>query len=1039
MLCLTQNGFSGPETLFTPGNLQSSLWDNPHGLKRFLDTHCLVAGLVDAATGEVVVRHTDVTIPSQIPFLWPRCYQSHRSQRGWHTPADSGLRRKADHIVFTDIMANRWRFGLPDKKCGSSGENGARLESRDRTLWVTLRSGHRYVFNDVRGAAFLPARIIYFPDGNRLSLERNERGLKRLTTRTGQILYALSEAGKLLALDIQDNGQTHSRRSLARYLYDDDGNLTCVYDALQIPVHLAYENGLLRRIRGRRHEDLCFDYAAENGQNVRCLRVHLDGRDLFRFEYDRDKTTAIDALGGRTTYRFDQACRLISVQNACGGTGRIVYDQLGRITSVASPSGSRTTYRYLDDENIVQVKRPGQRPRMARFNANGRLVSLRDDYNRSRHWQFDENDRLVAYVSAEGLKETQTFSRDGGSQQITDARGGTRRLECETFGRPRKVIDADRRETTFFTDAQGVVHSLARPDGETIDIEYDEKYRVKSLRFPRDKRVSYAYDHEDNPVMIRDPAGTLRIRYNSAGQPIDISQPDAGRTAITYDPAFRIVRVENREGEALLFERDQNGRIVRETDNLGNIRSYAYDADGRLAEFTDPEGTTTLFSYDDAGRLVERRANDGATETFTYTDDGSAVILRNDKTLSMQTYDMDHRLVSDTCGYFDVDNTYDGNSRRIERTSSLGNTIRYSYDPCGRLSGLSVNRRDILTIARDASGRTVEEKAANAVLRRYDYDAHGRLSRQRLSVLDHCIHERRYQYAQDGRTVVCKDSLKGDFSLNLPPAVNTLLRFLEDRFAAAPSAGRAEDLPEEDIGCRAFLCKGARYRFDRRGHLVERRNGTGLFAFNWDAFGRLFDALLPGANHVAMNYDPLGRRVMKKRGPIEQFFGWDGANLLCEQIDGHFKEYIFHPDTGAPLGWTDENKQICFFNNDLLGNPQEVFDENGVILWSALYTPDGCPDRLHTYDIDNHLRRNAGYDDPDTDLCLRQNRFFDRNLEMVVSGPAPLRDELDLKLKSPMPAYNPLGLFMFSNNAQFRRFGRSCNDSMEESTIVKGP
>src|SRR5262249_23579425 len=144
----------------------------------------------------------------------------------------------------------------------------------------------------------------------------------------------------------------------------------------------------------------------------------------------------------------------------------------------------------------------------------------------------------------------------------------------------------------------------------------------------------------------------------------------------------------------------------------------------------------------------------------------------------------------------------------------------------------------------------------------------------------------------------------------------------------------------------------------------------------YDPDNRLLAVESEGGGRIEFVYDAFGRRIAKKTKDGETGFLWDGDVLLAELSADRSDEYVFAPDSHAPL---------CRFNgevfgtyyNDHLGTPRELTDEQGRVVWSGAYDTYGRISRLQVSETTNQIRFQGQYEDPETGLYYNRFRYYD--------------------------------------------------------------
>jgi len=122
--------------------------------------------------------------------------------------------------------------------------------------------------------------------------------------------------------------------------------------------------------------------------------------------------------------------------------------------------------------------------------------------------------------------------------------------------------------------------------------------------------------------------------------------------------------------------------------------------------------------------------------------------------------------------------------------------------------------------------------------------------------------------------------------------------------------------------------------------------------------------------------------------------------------------------TQAVIG-QNQMEEVCYYVNDHLGTPQRVMDEDGRVVWSAVYLPFGHAE-VSTETVTNHFRFPGQYFDQETGFHYNYHRYYDlRTGRYLRPDPIGLAGGINLYLYAagtPINEIDPLGL-LFGFNA----------------------
>lgn len=95
---------------------------------------------------------------------------------------------------------------------------------------------------------------------------------------------------------------------------------------------------------------------------------------------------------------------------------------------------------------------------------------------------------------------------------------------------------------------------------------------------------------------------------------------------LTYDQSYRITSITDPVGRSVSYTYNEQGTLASVTDVEGGVTGYSYDSQNNLLSITDPRQITYLQNtYDQNGRVIKQVAADGGVTTFNYTLLNSAV------------------------------------------------------------------------------------------------------------------------------------------------------------------------------------------------------------------------------------------------------------------------------------------------------------------------------------------------------------------------------------------------------------------------------
>ena len=94
---------------------------------------------------------------------------------------------------------------------------------------------------------------------------------------------------------------------------------------------------------------------------------------------------------------------------------------------------------------------------------------------------------------------------------------------------------------------------------------------------------------------------------------------------------------------------------------------------------------------------------------------------------------------------------------------------------------------------------------------------------------------------------------------------------------------------------------------------------------------------------------------------------------------------MYFPGTFEPLAQVTPDGNIYFYQNDPNGLPRALVDRTGRVVWSARYSAHGELRPLDINEVDNPLRLQGQYADPETGLHYNRFRYYDPTSASFIS------------------------------------------------------
>lgn len=995
---------------------------------------------VDVITGEVVVEQQDFSIPGRIPLEWTRCYGSHSTRTGacgygWETPADVRLEFELDgSVTFYDGQPGATGFDtLPVNGKVLDPVDGAELDQSDGRLFVHTKSGLIYYFEKLENnkKELLVTRVQDLC-GNYLEYVRKDSQLVEIRESAGRTIKVESRNGLIEKLHFIHPNEP-GPHLMARFEYNDSGDLITVYDALNVPYRFEYNKHCLIRHTDRTGLSFYYEYD-EHTSEGRCLHTYGDGglyNYHFRFLDELNRTEITNSLGHLFTVRFN-SFNLIDMEiNPLGGVTKYEYDEAGRTTAVEDPAGNRTEYKYDERGNLVNLTRPDGKAIVTEFNEQNKAVSITDPNGAVWNQEWDHRGLLTRQMSP--LEATSLYDYDNHGQLISciNPSGARTALGFDRWGNLTRLKDAVGNNTDFSFDMLGNVTAKDDPLGQSTKYTYDPKGRLVKAMLPSDSAINCTYDAEDNLTTYQDENGAVtRLEYFGLGEIKRRLQPDGHSVEYHYDNEEQLIAVTNQRGERYELKRDPLGRIIEEIDYWGQSRQYSYNSAGHLKESADPLNRTIGYETDPLGRITKKLLPDTMKpvvlqeETFEYDANGNLIACENSSIRIERTFDPEGRLLKENQGKTCVvSNEYDLNGNRVSRTTEIEvagrkqtNTVHYGYDALDQAVEVNVKDHDPVKLTRNALGQVTNESLSSRLRRSFSYSPDGYLTAQQVQASEGPLFGQTYNYDRAGNLIEKNDSAFGVDKYTYDP-LGRLTEHLDPqgklkRYLNDPAGDRlktrvvmnSRESSDPNQWSREGKYDGTFYRFDRAGNLIKRAGPEGDVQFTWDANQRLIASTVNGRTTNYL-YDSLGRRISKETdGQCTQFF-WDGDALLGdvltvqekdnEPVLNRLREWVYYPETFEPLAMLQKNEDVAgdektgaklyLYLNDLNGCPTRMLDTVGKVVWAARYNAWGNVERVLVEWVDNPIRLQGQYEDVETGLYYNRYRYFDSCCGMFVS------------------------------------------------------
>ncbi|MBN1319505.1 MAG: PKD domain-containing protein, partial [Thermoleophilia bacterium] len=464
---------------------------------------------------------------------------------------------------------------------------------------------------------------------------------------------------------------------------------------------------------------------------------------------------------------YDLKERPVSNTDPRQKTASQTYDYRGNVDSSTDRRGKTTLFIYDDNHRMVRREDPDGAVWRFQYDAAGRLEyrwegSSPTPPTDAEHFTYYDNGWLKERYDGTcfgnppvARKWTHTYYGNGQIESITDPADHTTRWYYDSAGREWKVVDARNAFTEKLYTDDGLLEWSWDKNRRWTHFVYDGRRRLVSKTISGGRTVTYSY--EDS---YEDPETCTLVQ----AQRVTITDPDLGKLRQSYSPfggmrleerwvgpgpnAWQVMRrldhdehgVVNCEGngrsQSVTYGLDDASRVTSKTyseEAGGGTLTFGYLDNGLLSSVSG-RGTDLGYAYDDMDRLATVTDNTlGKSLTYTYTKRGYRLTMTGTDALLATSYSTDvaGRVLSTARGGSTATMSYDPAGRLAGVSLPNGVSTSFGYDPADRLVSVS-HVKDGNTVAGasyllDNNGNRLRETYHDGSFTRYGYDVGDRL------------------------------------------------------------------------------------------------------------------------------------------------------------------------------------------------------------------------------------------------------------------------------------------------------------------------
>ena len=872
--------------------------------QRIRNAICTVTGHpVDVATGRVFTEQTDFELPGPIPFAWKRSWSSTSTYHGdlghgWHHPYQHALYVNDDVVLYRDDEGRAVAF--PPVKLGKPFFLlRERLTLERTTKGYSLHTAERltYRFTNIgRPENEWVLSAIENIVGDAIVLRYDSlKQLNELTDSAGRRLCLQRDhVGRVRTLDAPHPDAPEQRVVVARYAYDDRGNLVEVVDALGAATRFEYRGHLLAKETNRNGLSFHFEYDGTD-EHARCLRTWGDGGIYdHKLSYDDALgiTTVVDSLGHAVRYEHQDG-QVLRTVDPLGGVTERVYDEDNQLLAEQDPLGRRTSYTYDARGNMASVLRPDGTTLEASYNEQGLLLQALDALQQPWAFRYDAVGRLLERTDP--LGHTTQYRYDGRRLgQVINPAGSVTAVEYDSAGSLRGLLPPDGTRTSWDYDGWGRPVASEDPNRNRQRRVYDLLSRVVRVQEPDGNIRELQYDAEGNALRVNDQQHDVRFTYQGMGRLA--SRSEAGTVVrFEYDTEEQLTGVVNEHGYVYRFELGPMGDIMVESGFDAIRRRYERDVAGQVQALHRHSGLVSHYRYDPAGRVVAVDHTDGSKERYAYRADGELLQAENDSALVKFERDALGRVLKETQGDHWVASRYDALGQRSQMASSLGAKLYLQRNAMGDVMELAEAGGFAASFARDRLGLEIARELPGGMRSAWRRDDLGRPLQHDVTSPGTRLRSVGYNWEANDRLRRVVDTVQGAVNYGHDELGNLAWAAYADgtRELRVPDAVgnlfKSEDRSDRKYGPGGQLLQSrsaqgtTRYSYDAEGNLSAKREPSGrIWRYAWGADGMLRAVTRPDGSEVTFEYDALGRRIKKHyRGQTTSWI-WDGNVPLHE-------------------------------------------------------------------------------------------------------------------------------------------------------------
>jgi len=415
--------------------------------------------------------------------------------------------------------------------------------------------------------------------------------------------------------------------------------------------------------------------------------------------------------------------------------------------------------------------------------------------------------------------------------------------------------------------------SATTPEGRTSSGRVDSLGRVVAEGVPGVDSVNYTYDAQGRLSQTTQGTRVWRYTYDSRGRLDSVIDPLSRASTFAYDSADRVIEQTLPDGRTVGYAYDANGNLTEVTPPGRPVHQFTYTPVDLTASYNPPEvaegATPTNYQYNLDRQLTRILRPDGDTVRFTYDTAGRPQgVIHQDGSL-LYGYTAVGNLGAVVAPPATLGFDYDGSLLTgVTWSGPVSGTVTADYDNDFRVAALSINGNPFAF---------------------FDYDQDGLL-------------------VNAGDLGIYRDGLNGRIDSTFLGTVTTAETY--DQFGQWVTRTARAGVTE------LYRSAYTRDALGRIAGLLEVVEGdTTVFAYDYDAAGRLVEVQTNGVVTASYVYDDNGNRLSVTRPSGVESGTYDDQDRLLSYAGA-----TFGYTKAGELRFKAEGGDTTFYRYDALGN-----------------------------------------------------------------------------------------------------------------------